>query len=128
MTVLSAPEGPAIADNRQSYALSFDIWEERFAVTRLGSPPRSISHLRARDAEAWCVENLGLPLSALSKLGRNTPFWMRLEYRIEDPAPAPPDEQASRLSLSGLIDLLGRRRQASEVARTLRGGPFRLSN
>ena len=55
MTILDkAPQGAAITRNRQSFILSFDLWEQRYAVTRAGATPRSISHLAARDAEAWC--------------------------------------------------------------------------
>jgi len=128
MSVLSGPDGPAVADSRQRYSLSFDIWEERFAVTRVGTPPRSISHLRPREAEAWCVDNLTLPVSALGRLGREAPFWMRLEYRIQDPAPVPAADETSGLTLRGLIDLLGRRRRSTDLGRTLRAGPFRLSD
>ena len=58
LTVLSQPEGPIVKREVQGFTLSFDLWEERFAVSRAGSPPRSISHLRANDAENWCLENL----------------------------------------------------------------------
>ena len=78
LVVLEQPKGAVVAQTRQSYALSFDLWEERFAVTRIGTPSRSISHRSARNAEAWCLEHLTLPLTALGRLGRDTPFWIRL--------------------------------------------------
>ena len=53
-------------------------------------PSRSVSHLTARDAEAWCLDSLTVPLSALGRLGRDAPFWIRLEYRVpgDDTAPS----------------------------------------
>ena len=45
---------------------------------------QSVSHLTLAAAEAWCLEQLAIPLSALGALGRDLPFWVRLEYRILD--------------------------------------------
>ncbi len=73
MTILDKAQGAAITQNRQSFTLSFDLWEQRYAVTRTGAAPRSISHLAARDAEAWCLENLALPLTALGRFARDLP-------------------------------------------------------
>ena len=93
LAVLEQPRGAVVAQARQSYALSFDLWEERFAVTRVGTPARAISHRTAKNAEAWCLEHLSIPLTALGRLGRETPFWIRLEYRVPDtprqPTPRP---------------------------------------
>src|SRR5690348_7267886 len=47
MTIVDKPQGSTVTQNRQSFVLSFDLWEQRYAVTRAGSPPRSISHLPA---------------------------------------------------------------------------------
>ena len=90
LTVLSKPEGPIVKQFVQAFTVSFDLWEERFAVSRAGSPPRSISHLRIKDAENWCLENLTMSISSLG-LGRDTPFWLRLVYRPQDLAPVAED-------------------------------------
>ena len=128
LTVLEQPRGATVAQTQQSYALSFDLWEERFAVTRIGTPARSISHRTAKNAEAWCLEHLTIPLTALSRLGRDTPFWIRLAYRVQDgPAVAEPDT-GEGLTLTALIDRLSRRRAQTEAERAVEAGPFRLSN
>ena len=126
LTVLEQPRGATVAQAQQSYALSFDLWEERFAVTRVGSPARSISHRTAKNAEAWCLEHLTIPLTALSRLGRDTPFWIRLAYRVQD-APAADPDGGEGLTLTALIDRLSRRRARSETERSIDAGPFRLS-
>ena len=82
--VLSAPGKSAAATTRRIFALSYDLWEERFAVTAVDARSRSVSHLMAAAAEAWCVEQLAVPVSALGALGRDLPFWIRLEYRLLD--------------------------------------------
>jgi hypothetical protein len=125
MGVLTKPEGPILKQAVQGFTLSFDLWEERFAVTRVGSPPKSISHLRPRDAENWCLENLTIPVSSLG-LGRDTPFWIRLAYRVHDVAPDPNEAPGERYTLRGLIDRLSRRREEADLAKSVDAGPFRL--
>jgi hypothetical protein len=124
LTVLSKPEGPVVKQTVQGFTLSFDLWEERFAVSRAGSPPRSISHLRATDAENWCLENLTMSISSLG-IGRDTPFWLRLVYRVQDLAPVTEDP-GDRYTLRALIDRLSRRREEADLEKSVSGGPFRL--
>ena len=126
LTILEKLGGGTITQGRQSFILSFDIWEQRFAVTRAGTPPRSISHLTARDTEAWCLENLTIPVAALARLSRDTPFWIRVDYVVQDRAPAPNPEDDSTFTLRRLIDVLSRRRQNQDAGRSLAAGPFRL--
>ena len=125
LTVLAKPEGPVVKQAMQAFTLSFDLWEERFAVSRMGSPARSISHLRARDAETWCLDNLTMPVSSLG-LGRGTSFWVRLAYRVQDPAAVASEVQEERYTLRALIDRLSRRREEDDLAKSVDAGPFRL--
>ena len=127
MTILDKAQGAAITRNRQSFTLSFDLWEQRYAVTRAGATPRSISHLAARDAEAWCLENLSLPLTALGRFARDLPFWVRVEYRVQD-EPPPAAETESPFTLRTLIEALSRRRADEALARSFEAGPFRIGN
>lgn len=127
LIVLEQPRGATVAQTRQSYALSYDLWEERFAVTRVGTPPRSILHRNAKNAEAWCLEQLTVPLNALGRFGRDTPFWIRLAYRVQD-VPASADVNADEgLTLAALIDRLSRRREQAQTERTIEAGPFRVN-
>jgi len=123
--VMAAPGKSPAAATRRIFALSYDLWEERFAVTTVGGRSQSVSHLAASAAEAWCVEQLAIPLSVLGALGRDAPFWIRLEYRILDgDVTANPSD--SGYSLQALIDALSRRRKAEPSPNTLEAGPFRL--
>jgi hypothetical protein len=123
--VMATPGKSPAAATRRIFALSYDLWEERFAVTTVGGRSQSVSHLAASAAEAWCVEQLIIPLSALSALGRDAPFWVRLEYRILDGDGAS-DPTDSGYSLQALIDALSRRRKAEPSPNALEAGPFRL--
>ena len=60
---------------------------------------RAAIHLAsaARDAEAWCLENMAIPLTALGRFARDLPFWVRVEYRVQDqPPPRPTPSRRSR--------------------------------
>ena len=126
LAVLAEPGAEAVAERRQSFNLSYDLWEERFAVSLIGGPPRSISHLTARAAEAWCLEQLMVPVAALGRLGRDAPLWIRLAYRVQDPDPAADPDDGARFTLWTLIDLLSRRGQDDTVGDSVEAGPFRL--
>ena len=127
LVVLEQPRGTTVAQTRQSYALSYDLWEERFAVTRIGTPPRSILHRNAKNAETWCLEQLTVPLNALGRVGRDTPFWIRLAYRVRDEAAVADANGDEGLTLAALIDRLSRRREQAQTERTVEAGPFRLN-
>jgi hypothetical protein len=123
LSVLAKPGSAATVQRRQTLVLSYDLWEERFAVTSPDTPSRSVSHLTAAAAEAWCVEQLDFPASSLGP-GRTLPFWIRLEYRVRTDVSAEPDQGG--LTLQGLIDLLSRRRRTGDVSHAIEAGPFRV--
>lgn len=105
------------------FAVSYDLWEEKFAVTRLGNVRRTVSHLSSRAAEAWCLESLTLPVAGLSA---NTPFWVRLDVRAEAENESASDEQ-SPFSLTRLVDLFSRPPPNEEPRWREEAGPLRLA-
>ena len=123
--VLPAPGKSVVATTRRIFALSYDLWEERFAVTTVEKRSQSVSHLALAAAEAWCVDQVAIPVNTLGGLGRDLPFWVRLEYRVLDSDP-PADSKDSGYSLQGLIDALSRRRKTDSSTHALEAGPFRL--
>jgi hypothetical protein len=126
LTVLSKPGGQPTVERRQMFVLSYDLWEERFAVTLPGEPASSISHLTATAAEAWCLQQLTVPVSALGPQGRELPFWMRLAYRVLDGTGPPEQAQDAGLTLGGLIDLLSLKGRSGELSHSVEAGPFRV--
>lgn len=125
LAALTSARGDAVTETRESFNISFDLWEERFAVTRLTAPRRSVSHLRARDAEVWCVDHLTLSLSDLARLGRNGRFWIRLAFEVQAP-PRPPGQQEATYTLRRLIDYLSQRGDEDAPRRSIDAGPFRV--
>jgi len=127
LDVLPGPGGAVAAQGRQTYVLSYDLWEERFAVTQVGAPSRSAAYLTPAAAEAWCLEQLTVPVSALGRLGRELPFWIRLDSRVLAADTAPAQDGGADFSLRGLIDALSRRRKNDALTHSIEAGPFRLS-
>jgi hypothetical protein len=126
LTMLPRAGASGVPQSRQAFVLSYDLWEERFAVTLVGTPAKSVAYQTSAGAEAWCLEQLRVPVSALGALGRDVPFWVRLGYRILDGAAAPAADEGGGYTLQGLIDALSRRRKANEWTHAIEAGPFRL--
>ena len=124
LAALPGPGGVAGATTRRTFVLSCDLWEERFAATMAGTPPRATSYKTAAGVEAWCLDQLAIPLAELGSLA-HAPLWIRLEYRVlVDDSPAATDGDA--FSLRKLIEALSGRKKANVWTRTIEAGPFRL--
>jgi hypothetical protein len=122
--VLAGPgAATAAVQNRQAFVLSYDLWEERFAAAVSGTGSRSLSHLTAAAAEAWCIQQLAVPVSGLGAL-RNQPFWIRLESRILNGKSDGREDEG--LTLRGIIDTLSRRQASEKASHSTEAGPFRV--
>ncbi len=109
----------------QRFVLSYDLWEERFAVVKAGAARKSASHLTARAAEAWCVEEVSL---APAGLADKQPCWLRLDVRSETPAEEAQLEAQDPMSLTRLIDLFSRKSRGEQARWTLDAGPLVLAS
>ena len=122
--VLAGPGGAAAAaQSRQTFVLSYDLWEERFAAAVSGTGSRSVSHLTAAAAEAWCIQQLSVPVSGLGSL-RSQPFWVRLQSRILNGKSDGREDEG--LTLRGIIDTLSRRQAGEKTSHSAEAGPFRV--
>ncbi|PYS42767.1 MAG: hypothetical protein DMG14_02905 [Acidobacteria bacterium] len=125
LTTRADRSGTVLARAQEQFAISYDLWEEKFAVTKIGSPSRSISHLSAAAAETWCVDNMTIPVAALNA---NQPFWIRLDYRADQATAAADPQDNSGFTLSGLIDIFSRRTRNEQLHGSEEVGPLRLEN
>lgn len=107
------------------FVVSYDLWEEKFAITRLGRPPGSVSHLSAEAAEAWCLEALSLPVAGLAP---DKAFWLKLEGRVENPGEEAGQESETSISLARLVELFSRRSRQQQERWTAQAGPLRLAD
>jgi len=123
ITARSERGGKVLVRSQETFVVSYDLWEEKFAVTKLGSSPRTVSHLSTAAAEAWCIDNTSLAVGSLSGA---RPFWVGLEYAANE-APDPgvqPDN--SSFTLSSLVDIFSRRARKEQVHGSEEIGPLTL--
>ena len=129
MTVSSSPSY-VIADARSvtSFAISYDIWEERFAITKIsdrGEQKRTVSHLAAPAAEAWCFDNLALNRSELPS---DKPFYVQVDLRVEDPRDQPGVLGDSGISISRMVEIFSRPVREKQARWVLESGPLKLED
>jgi len=103
---------------------SYDLWEERFSVSRADDPKTSASHLTAAAAEAWCMDLLALPVSAAPA---DKTFVVKLECSLREEGAQQADAPATP-TLTGLIDLLSRRARAAPPRWEAVSPPLRLAD
>jgi hypothetical protein len=108
----------------ERFVFSYDLWEEKFSITKLGSPRRSASRLSARAAESWCIEEMALPQAGLAP---EQSFWLRLEARAENPAEDTHVMTEEGVSLTRLVEIFSRRARSGDGRWSIDAGPFRLS-
>jgi hypothetical protein len=108
----------------ERFVVSYDLWEEKFAITRLGVARLSASHLNAESAQAWCVSQVSLPLEGVS---RDLPLWMRMEVRVDESRPSPFIMSSPPLSLNRLIEIFSRPAAAGQERWIAEAGPLKIA-
>jgi hypothetical protein len=125
LTAKADKSGRVLARTDQQFAVSYDLWEEKFAVKTMGPSTRSISHLSAAAAEAWCVEKLSMPVGELNS---SPSFWLRLDYRAEDSTAPAAATDNSGFTLSGLVDIFSRRTRSEQLRGFDEIGPLQIDS
>ncbi len=87
----------------ERFVISYDLWEERFSVTRLRSARTSASRLSESAAQSWCLDNISILSSGLPDQQQ---FTARLDISVQQNRPE--EDRSDGLPLSTLIDLFGR--------------------
>jgi hypothetical protein len=122
---------PVVASARSiaHFALSYDIWEERFSVTKIGDRPeevrRSISHLSANATENWCLDNLTIDRS---RLPQDRQFYVQLDLRTEDPRDQLGIVGDPGINITRLIEIFSRPVKSAQPHWFLSNGPFRMAD
>jgi hypothetical protein len=115
--------------NAVQFAVSYDLFEEKFKVIKLGTPLKTQEHLTKNAAEAWCVKEMAI--DDISGLKGSDQVWARLEVRVLDGKESGPlftrgNVSDSGISLTPLIDFFSRPVQQAQPSWTLDAGPFTL--
>lgn len=111
------------------FALSYDIWEERFSVTRFTidtrseEAPKKAMHSSSSSLQNWCLENLVVDVSHFTL---DQPLWIRLEFRAEDTHDGTGVIGDPGINISRLIELFSRPARPQQDKWQLDAGPLRL--
>jgi hypothetical protein len=114
-----------LARSAARFEVSYDLWEEKFAVTRLTAPRKTASHLTSYETEAWCLDNLTFSAAGIPP---DSPFWVRLDVRPEEPNEVTPLGEDLGITLARLVDLFSRPPRAGDTRKRSDAGPFRLKD
>lgn len=106
----------------ERFVVSFDLWEEKFAVVRLGSGKRQASHLSKEAAERWMFDQSSMPLQGLTA---DAAHWVRAELRSDDPRDAGGFLLDPAVTLTRLVEWFGRAQRGENERWALEHGPFR---
>jgi hypothetical protein len=108
------------------FIVSYDLWEERFSVTGLGSPRPSASNLTPEGVPAWCLDHVSLrPVD----LPDDSQVWIKLDVHAAGPKDSSDvlvDETG--LNLKYLIDLLARPSRGEANRWSFETGPVRIGS
>jgi hypothetical protein len=134
VTITTSPNSlNPVARSVARFALSYDIWEESFSITRFGQnrygqnfdARRSVSHLSEQAAESWCIDNLTLDRS---QLPADKEFWVQLDLRTEDPRDQTGVVGDPGISITRLIEIFSRPARGAQSRWLSSTGPFRLAD
>jgi hypothetical protein len=112
--------GSTLAKSEYRFVISYDIFEEKFQVSRLRPTARVVSHLSAAAAEATLIEAMDLPVQPITAM----PFWLRLEYEAEEST----ENGNPDVSIGGLVEIFSRTSNKEPIRGLLEKGPLRLSD
>ena len=107
------------------FAVSYDIWEERFSVSKIGDHPEQKRNLNGAAAEAWCFDKLAINRS---ELPADKPFYIQLDLRAEDPRDQSGVIGENGLSLSRAIEVFSQPARQKQDHWFLSAGPIRVED
>jgi hypothetical protein len=110
------------------FVVSFDLWQQDYAVVALQTPRKTKAHLTAAAAEKWCMDQMSLDTRGLSG---SDPIWTLLDIRAEEPVRdsglfGRGQINESGISLTPLIEVFSRPPSAKQPHWTFKRGPETL--
>jgi len=128
ITLWSGTRNHLLREVPARFVVSYDLWEEKFSVTRLLPTRRTARHLTDIAAEAWCLQQMSQDVTGVSA---TEPLWARLEIRAQDGKEAGlpfgrGNITDSGISLTSLIEILSRPAATTQPHWTIETGPVTL--
>ncbi|MBM3738283.1 MAG: hypothetical protein FJW39_21075 [Acidobacteria bacterium] len=110
----------------ERFVVSYDLWEEKFAVTGLRQPRISVANLKSNEIGVWCLDRIGLRSPDLKPAD---PLWLKLEVRAVDPKrDAGLLDDPDGVNLARLVDLFSRPRESGDQRWSFESGRLRASD
>jgi hypothetical protein len=125
LAVLAEGKQSILRRNFDRFVISYDIWEERFSISRMRTVRSAASRLTAGDAEAWCLDNIAVSSSGLP---RDKPVWIRLEIRAQENRDPKPLTDEEGIGLLSLIEIFSRPVKQEPNQWRLEAGPITLGD
>ena len=110
---------------RERFVISFDLWEEKYSAVQTGQERRAASRMTAAMTEAWCLENMPIPVRAVPD---RQSFVIRLECQVDEGEGEREGNGGSGLTLVALIDIFSRKESDKPLRWEASAGPMRLSD
>lgn len=123
MTLSSIPRNLPLERTFDRFVVSYDVWGETFAIVEARAGRKSVSHLAAPAAEAWCIEQMAIRSDGAPS---DRDLWLHLEIRAEEPLTSPISDAG--LSLTSLIELFSRPPRSQMQEWNAETAPFRLAS
>jgi hypothetical protein len=128
ITVWSGTRTHTLREAHERFVVSYDLWEQKFSVTKLVTPRRTARNLTDTAAEAWCLREMSMDVTGV---GVNEPLWARLEIRAQDPKETTlpfgrGNITDSGISLTSLIEVFSRPAATTQPHWTVETGPVTL--
>ena len=122
VNVSASRNGTVMSSISYHCVFSYDIWEEKYKVSRTEPGVRAVSHLSEQSAQEQCLDSLTIPVASL---GTDSPFWIGIEYNMEDRKATSSEE--ARSILGTFVEVFSQKKGKPLAAGTLQGGPFRIA-
>jgi hypothetical protein len=103
------------------FAVSYDLWEENYSVSRLPDGS-AVSRLTSAMAEAWCLQNIAIPIRSVPE---RQSFMVRLECTVQEDEGKENSEPSGPI-FADLVDIFSRKKQEAPQRWEAYAGPFRL--
>lgn len=113
--------------NAARFVISYDLFEERYSVSKLAGPRRAAGHMTAREAEAWCFQEMSIDVNGLAP---SDPLWASMDIRAVDERDfrifGRDNITDTGINLTSLIEIFSRPPSAAQPHWSLEAGPVTL--